>query len=654
MPPRDRRADAAAGQGTRLHQAGDLQGADRCYRAALALQPDHADGLHGLGVLALGRGQSGQAIAFIGRAVTARPEVAVYYLNLGLALRDQGHVEQARAALQVAVLRDPEDPRAHAALAAILESLGRTAEAEAAAADAVRRDPAHGTPSTSIPGASAALARLRIGTGRLAEAVPMLRAAVAEAPDDASSWHLLGDAEARLGRPDRAEDAFRRVAALLPDDPAALANLGGLLFERGRLDEAEALLRRAAAGAPPTAETASNLGLVLMAIGHLPEAERALAQASALAPGSDGILLNRGTVLAELGRHAEAEGCFSLVETRAAASSTDAAGARFNRGTVLLANGQHREGWELFEARRRLVPPAPSALPDWNGQGLPDDAAVLLHAEQGLGDAIQFLRFAPLAAERASVRLLLPKPLQPLVAGLLSSRCRMATPGRVVEGCVAQASLLSLPFLLGCDAPGFDGPYLAVPDAARPAASWLDGRPDEPRVGLSWAGNPGYRFDRRRSLRLDQLAPLAAVRGVRFVPLQQGEAARQPAPAGLALDPPPGPPPDLAGTAALIERLDLVVTVDTAIAHLAGALGRPVWLLNRYGGDWRWQDGNLDPDGASLWYPTLHQFRQAEPLPPEQAWERPILALADALRRLRGRGHSERGNAVPSHPEDHS
>ncbi len=631
MPSQHRHADAAAERAMRLHRAGDLPGAEQGYRAALALQPDHADGLHGLGVLALGRGQSGQAIAFIGRAVAARPEVAVYYLNLGLALRDQGHVEQSRAALQVAVLRDPDDPRAHAALAAVLEGLGRSAEAEAAAAAAVRRDPGHGTPSTSIPGTSAALGRLRIAAGRLEEALPALRAAVSETPDDTSSWHRLGEAGGQLGQPDQAEAAFRRVVALRPDDPAALANLGGLLFERGRLDEAEALLRRAAAGAPPTAETASNLGLVLMAVGRLPEAERALSQASALAPGSDGILVNRGSILAELGRQAEAEACFALVERRARVGSPDAARARFNRATVLLATGRHAEGWNAFEARRELVPPSPSSLPDWDGRALPDGAAVLLHAEQGLGDAIQFLRYVRPAAERAALRLLLPEPLQPLAAGLLPSCCRLATPGAVAEGCVAQASLLSLPFLLGCAAPTWDGPYLTVPDAARRTADWLGGGPGHLTVGLSWAGNPQYRFDRRRSLRLEQLGPLGRLPGIRFVSLQQGEAARQPAPAGLELDRPPEPP-DLASTAALIARLDLVVTVDTAIGHLAGALGCPVWLLNRYGGDWRWQDGNMAPDGSSAWYPTLRQFRQAEPLPPEQAWQEPLAALAQALR----------------------
>ncbi len=629
-----RQADLLTADALRQHQAGRLDQADRLYRQALSLQPDQADSLHGLGVLALGRGQSGQAIAFIGRAVAARPEVAHYYLNLGLALCQQGHGEEARAALQVAVLRDPDDPRAQLALALALESLGRPAEAAAAASQAVRRDPGHATPAALAPGASALLARLHGQAGRLPEALASLHDAAAETPEDAGAWHRLGAALGGQGRLEEAEAAFRRTVALAPADPAALANLGGLLFERNALDEAAALLRRAAAAGPATAATRSNLGLVLMAQGLLPEAERQLAAAAALAPEQDGILVNRGSVLADLGRHDEAQACFLTVEARTPPGSLDAARARFNRATVLLAAGRQAEGWPAFEARRALLPEPPSRLPEWDGRPLGDGATLLLHAEQGLGDAIQFLRYVPLAADRVPVRLLLPKALQRLAACLASSRCQvLAVPGREAGSCTVQASLLSLPALLKQIAAPPAGAYLQAPELERQAASdWVRSLGDGLKVGLCWAGSPGYRFDRRRSLRLDALARLADVPGLRLVSLQQGEAAAQAPPAGLWISHPAGPPGDLVRTAALIEQLDLVVSVDTAIAHLAGALGRPVWLLNRFGGDWRWQDGFVDEAGRSLWYPSLRQFRQQAPLPPEQAWLGPIEMLTAALR----------------------
>ncbi len=642
MAQQHREARRLAAEGLAHHEAGRLDAADRLYREALAMRPDEPDALHGLGVLALGGGRSGLAIALIGRAIRARPEAALPYVNLGHALREQGHLEEARAALQVAVLRDGDDPRAHLGLAVALDSLGRQAEAAAAAALAIARDPGHGTPATAVPGASALLGRLRLAAGDVEPALGLLRAATGEAPDSALAWHAIGAALGGVGRLDDALAAFRRTAALAPDDPAALANLGGVLFELNRLDEAQVALRRAVAAGPATAATRSNLGLVLMAQGCLPEAERELAAAATMAPQADGVLVNRGSVLAELGRYEEAEACLRIVEARTAPDTADHARARFNRATVLLATGRGTEGWATFEARRALIPPPPTALVDWDGGALANGATLLLHAEQGLGDAIQFLRYVPLAAARVPVRLVLPEPLLRLAACLASLRCTVAGPAEPVPpGCVAQASLLSLPHLLRLDGAPPSAPYLIVP--APPPAQGLGGRL---AVGLCWAGNPGYRFDRRRSLRLEQLAPLADVPDIAFVSVQAGTAATETPPPGLDLIRPPAPLHDLADTAALIAGLDLVISVDTAIAHLAGALGRPTWLLNRYGGDWRWQDGWRDRTGRSLWYPRLRQFRQEMPLPPDKAWPPTIAALAEVLRERR-----DRLSAAPS-PRD--
>ncbi len=581
-----------------------LTEAEILYREALSVQPDHADSLHGMGVLARIGGRSDLGVAFIGRAVRARPEVAHYYIDLGQALAELGHAEEARAALQVAVLREPDDPRAHVALATTLERLGR-----------------------------------------FDEAIASRRTATSLAPDDAQSWHQLGALLGRLGRLAEAEAAFRRTVALLPEDAGALANLGGLLFERHQLDEAGTLLRQAAATGTPSPATLSNLGLVLMAQGDVVEAERQLGRAAELAPAEDAILVNRGSVLTDLGRHAEAEACFRTVETRAPAGSDHAARARFNRATVLLATADLRgrgpddtarlqEGWALFEARRSLVSAAAPAsarqLPEWDGHTPADGAALLLHAEQGLGDAIQFLRYVPLAARLGPVVLALPAPLLGLARHFADPHCRVVPlDDPAIGSCGARASLLSLPHLLHAPAPPPFVPYLSASD--EPALREFVGSLPGLRVGLAWAGSPTYRFDRRRSMRLADLAPLAGVAGVSLVSLQQGAAASDVAPDGMRLVVPPAPLSDLATTAALIAELDLVVSVDTAIAHLAGALGRPVWLLNRFGGDWRWQEGGTGPDGHSLWYPSLRQFRQAEPLPPDQAWLDPVARLASAL-----------------------
>lgn len=606
-------ADAA----TSRHRDGDLDEAERLYRQALSLDPALPDGLHGLGLLALGRGLPAQAIALIGRAVAARPEIALYTLNLGLALHAKGHLEEARAALHVAALRDPIDARAHAGLAAVLDQLGRHDEAVAAARTALDRAPPGATP----PGMSALLGRSALRDGDWQDAVRRLSDAVGEAPSDAGAWHGLAVAHAALGHAAGAERCFRQVAELLPDDAAALANLGARLFENNRLDEALVLLRRSVGRGAPTAETLSNLGLVLLALGHLREAERALADSARKAPDQPGIAVNHGTALLELGRTEEAERIFADVETRFA-GTIDAARARFDRATLLLAAGRFREGWQAFEARRTVLGGPAASLPDWNGGPLAS-GRLLIEAEQGLGDIIQFLRFVTLAMRRAQVSLAVPQALIRIARQALPADCVVITKGEPASGCIARAGLLSLPLLLGLDRPLWTGPYLhAATDGVMPG-------PADGAIGVCWAGSPDYRFDRRRSLSLAQLAPLSRC-GRTFVALQQGDAADQPTPPGLRLAR-PRLPPDLADTAALIATLDLVITVDTAIAHLAGALGRPVWLLNRFGGDWRWQDGNLAADGTSLWYPSLRVFRQPAPLPPELAWEATIANVADAL-----------------------
>ncbi len=610
-------AQGLADRATRLHCEGDLAAAERLYRQALALEPGLPDGLHGFGLLALGRGLPGQALALIGRAAAARPDHALYTLNLGLALQANGYLEEARAALHVAALRAPDDARAHAGLAAVLEQLGRHDEAARSAGTALDRaaDPA------IVPGMTALLEREALRNGDWRRAIAMGTDAVALAPADAGAWHGLAVAHAALGAVADAERCFRRTVLLRPDDPAALANLGAHLFEHQRLDEALETLRRAASIGAPTAATLSNLGLVLLALGHLQEGERVLAQAARVAPDQPGILVNHGTALLELGRTADAERCFADVETRFA-GSLDAARARFDRATLLLATGRFKDGWAAFEARRvvpggaALARPAP-ALPDWDGRPL-QGCRLLIEAEQGLGDSIQFLRYVPLAMAMAPVSLSVPETLFGLARRSLPADCIVLASGAPADGCVVRAGLLSLPLLLSAGRPLWNGAYLG----ASP-------RPMEAAIGLCWAGSPDYRFDRRRSLRLAQLAPLGRL-GRHFVSLQQGDAAAEPTPPGLLLSR-PAPSSDLAGTADCIAALALVITVDTAIAHLAGALGRPVWLLNRFGGDWRWREGNLAGDGSSLWYPSLRVFGQQAALAPETAWDAVIDRVVEAL-----------------------
>lgn len=609
-------ADRLARQAAGHHRAGRAAEAERFYQAALLLLPGHADSLHGLGCLAHAAGRTELAIGLIGQAVAAAPLVAHYTLSLGLALLDRGHVEEARAALHVAVLRDTQDPRAHRALAQALSRLGRLDEAEASLRTAIRLAPADAAGPMSLGGV------LR-GRGELQAALAAFAEAARLAPNDPLAWHALASACGSLGELARAEAAFRQVARLLPDDAAAQANLGTALFGLDRLEEARECLLRSQALAPRNAATLSSLGLVLMGLGDTAAAERMLAHACREAPESDAIAVNHGTALAALERHGEAEAVFRAVLARDASQVQ----ARFNLGTQLLGRGALAEGWAAFEARLSLIARTTTpALPEWDGSAV-QAGRVLIRAEQGLGDSLQFLRWIAPAALRARLLLELPPPLHRLVrqAGLFDpERVRLLAPGEAPDGdAVAQVSLLSLPHRLAHPMP----PPMTLAAAALSGAQagrTQDGAPQGGglRVGLAWAGSASYRFDRQRSIRLEQLAPLVAVAGVSFVSLQHGPAASQPAPAGMRLA--EAVAGNLADTAAAILSLDLVISVDTMIAHLAGALGRPVWLLDRFGGDWRWREGFAS---GRTWYPTLRRFAQPQP----GAWDAAIGRAADAL-----------------------
>ncbi|MFT8777035.1 MAG: glycosyltransferase family 9 protein, partial [Gluconacetobacter liquefaciens] len=305
----------------------------------------------------------------------------------------------------------------------------------------------------------------------------------------------------------------------------------------------------------------------------------------------------------------------------------------FNRGALLLARGELAEGWRSFEARTLLLPETRwTDIGPWDGSALPH-GRLLLHAEQGIGDAIQFLRYLPFCLRRVRVVLVLPPSLYRLVRtmpdpdGLIASRCMVLLPGASVpDDVVARCGLLSLPYLLDmAEVPPF-APYLLP--SGRDGAVF--------RVGVCWAGNPAFRFDRMRSIAPAMLAPLGDVAGLSFVSLQHGAVAedRPFAMETVGMG-------DWLETAQVIAGLDLVVTVDTAIAHLAGAMGRPVWLLNRFGGDWRWSAGFDRAEsprwgnGTSRWYPSLEQFRQTEPEGPGDAWRAPIRMLCGVLARWR-------------------
>lgn len=621
---------------------GDAERAATLLRALLREDSSDAEAWHAMACVARAGGDVQSAIALAGRAIGLRPE-GHFHITLAHALLEQGHAEPARAAANVAVMTTPRDPRAHEAMAAILEAENRVQEAEVALRTALRLRPLDCEKHLSL---AAFLAR----HGRVAEAVQTSEKALRLAPENVFAHNQHAVLLERAGRMREAEPFFAVVATAFPQDAVALANYGAALFAKGNFEQARSLLQDSARRAPDAPETRTNLGLVQMALGALDEAEQELGAALALRKHDARLAVNYGTVLSDLGRRTEAEALFRQVESWEA-SEQDRARARFNLGTVLLAEGRFHEGWQAFEARQTLLPAQHTEeLPQWDGADT-GGAPVLLYAEQGLGDTLQFLRYVEPALERAPILLALPEGLHSLVAQTESVQARRVTlleKGQTARsaGAVTCCSLLSLPARLGLDAPypwaqvfknakadGLSGgePRIPLRGPGDGAALRSDTKPF--RVGLCWAGNPSYRFDRRRSMAPACLAPLAEVPGVAFQSLQRDHMGED-LPFSIA----PLPEGDMLSTARLVAGLDVVITVDTVIAHLAGVLGKPVWLLNRFGGDWRWAEGSTRalPDGGAenLWYPSLSLFSQPAPGEGNAPWEKPVKAVAEALHKL--------------------
>jgi tetratricopeptide (TPR) repeat protein len=548
---------------------------------------------------------------------------------------------------------------------------GRLQEAGQFYQEILAKTPDH-APSLHLLGVVA----LQIGRAELA--ANLIGAAVEVDPGVPAYRNDLGEALRAQGDPEGAARCYEAVIALAPDHAGARVNLGIVRQEQGRFADALALYERAAALRPDLAEPWSNLGALLLQLRRPDEAEAALETARRIAPDDvavrlnlgnvrleqgrydeavalyEGVLavepdhaaatLNLGRVLKELGRPAEALRHYRHAETLAPADAT----VRWNLGICRLLLGDWARGWQGFEARFAAGAVAAPGIegPTWTGGPL--TGTLLIHAEQGLGDTIQFARFIPLARERGVARIVLAcqRPLMALMAGIAGLDAVVPHDGPP-PAFDAQIPMMSLAAVLGATAATIPpAPYLAA-DPLRVSA-WADRLGGHGlKIGVVWQGHRLHRNDHNRSLPAGALAPLLTLPGIRWFSLQKepgdGDLATLAA-ARLIEDGPieDGPienlAPDLADfaeTAAAIAGLDLVIAVDTAVAHLAGALGRPVWLALPYAPDWRWLMARAD----SPWYGSVRLFRQAA----RGDWRAPIAAMRAELERLvrgtaRGRG----------------
>lgn len=469
---------------------------------------------------------------------------------------------------------------------------------------------------------------------RYEEAAAAYRTEMEASPRDPALYYGLGIALWELGRYEEAERAQRGALALQPDSAEAHYELGNALNLMQRYEEAEAAFERATVLRPKFAEAHTNLARVLLDLRRPEEAMTRSRRALALTPAHWPSHAMLGNALRELGRERDAETAFR--RAIALAPKADVAMPKYNLGTLLLARGDFANGWPLYESRLdvkhgewlRGTDPAPSfTFPRWRGDYAPGKR-LLVWPEQGFGDAITFARYVPLLADRGlRVTLACRAPLKELMRSLRGAE--VVDVKEAAAGTFDFWTLIgSLPSHLGGESIPAEIPYLSA--EAQRIAAWRERLPQGRfKVGLVWKGRPDFRRDGYRSLpSLRVLRPLWDVPGVAFVSLQKGVDEDLQPPADqplLRLGPAIS---DFADSAAIIAGLDLVITSDTAMAHLAGALGKKVWVLvPGYSRDWRWPAAGE----TCRWYPgVMRLFHQSA----DWSWEKAVAAVRDALQVL--------------------
>ncbi|WP_081061735.1 tetratricopeptide repeat protein [Burkholderia territorii] len=464
---------------------------------------------------------------------------------------------------------------------------------------------------------------------RCEDALVACRRGIDLTPDYVPAHFNLGIVLMRMDRLEEAARAFRRVLTLEPCNNDALNNLGIILQKMGRRVEAESAFRRAIGSARDYAHPHYNLGMLLLRAGRFGEAEQAFRDALDIEPGHADARNNLGSALFQQNRHAEAELAYREVLLR----HRDFAAASWNLALLLLSQGRFIEGWQYAEARcSHFLPgarlPNPG-YPQWRGEPLAGRSLVIW-SEQGLGDVIQFARYASLLKAQGLRRLtmLCPTPMKALME-TLDGVDEVVCDTSVVGPHDFWSFIMSLPLYVGTTIETIPArlPYLRpLSDRGR---YWHDRLPARGfKVGVVWKGSRDHQHDAERSLPgLRSLVPLWSVPGVTFISLQkgQGEEELETWPAELPIVSAGASLNDLADTAALICHLDLVISVDTAVAHLAGALGKPCWvLLSKQWTDWRWMHDRTD----SLWYPgVMKLYRQSI----AGSWAEVIEGMATAL-----------------------
>jgi tetratricopeptide (TPR) repeat protein len=582
--------DALHSLANSLSDSGDLTEAETCFLELLRLKPNHADALYNLGNTKLNQGNPAAAVERYRQAIQLKCGCAAYHYNLAHALqRLARHAEAAdeyRQTLRIA----PDDFEATYNLGIVLHELKEFAHAAEAFRRALALKP-------DLPEAISNLAAALQGLDDYDGAAELLRRAIALNPNFAEAHGNWGGHLWRQGNLPGAKKSCLRAIELNANLPGAYGNLGHVLFDQG--------------------DYRGALDCYDQALALKPDAVRAEIAAPADAAAPANRPWQRSDLIRAFDDCHRAGSEFATAEyRRALASKSNCIELLYYVGLLHLLHGDFAAGWHNYEYRwqTKMLRNARRdfSQPQWLGQQI-DGARILLHSEQGLGDALQFIRYVPMVAARgAKVILEVPSELRRLVERAFSAAVQVVTRGSRLPDFEWHSPLMSLPLVFRTDLASIPAPipYLqADPQRTGEFAQHLAlSSATGLRVGLVWSGSPLHTRDRQRSIPLAQLRALTEIPGVTFYSLQKGPATKDllDMPIDMNLVDLSGHLNDFGDTAAALANLDLVVTVDTAVAHLAGALGKPVWILLTHNPDWRWLLDRTD----SPWYPTARLFRQ--------------------------------------------
>ena len=627
-----------------LHRAGRLREAQALYSQILLDHPDNFDAAHLLAIAASKIGEGELAAQTMRHALSLRPSHSVAWFNFAAICHSCGRYSEAEHALRKVIEIDPNADNAHNELGVLLCSQGRIAEGASSFETGIKLNPSNAELLNN-------LANARKEQGDLDAAEALYRAALDLRPAFSEASNNLGLLLQRQGDYEAAQALYRRAIAANPGFGDAHSNLAGILRNEGKLAESEAAYGAALAANPSLPEAHSGLGNLLQVLGDLDGAEAHCRKALEVNPGYADAINNLAKIYARRGDTAMAEtwcqkaliadplhlgamNNLGLIANqkndhssaerefrRALGINPQHSVSRYNLSISMLMQGHYAEGFLLYESRfdafkEKQASAAVARLglaqrARWNGESL-KGRRLLIWTEQGLGDSVMMMRYLPMLRTKGagSVVIYCPPELERSIRTMDGVDYVVADARETVHlEFDIHCPIMSLPLAFGTTVHSIPQsvPYISVPEEMKQAWRARLQKNKKPLVGVAWSGSKTLQDDARRSIPFETLHSILALENVDWISLQKGEPAGAWNEAGLSGGQHIDRCSDLLETAALIERLDLVISVDTVVAHLAGALARPVWLLNRHGSEWRW---GLKGD-ASPWYPTMKVVRQS-------------------------------------------